>query len=220
MADKPFDMQPASTSFEDRGGCVVNSLMTEFNLHREQAAGVVGNCGFESGGFKSLQEIGVSSYERGGYGWSQWTGPRRTAFEGWCRKQSLQPSSDEANYGYLCAEMRGAYAYCVTALRREITIERCVFVWGREYECPGGTTATFRPGNTERLAYAKRAFNGSLLQPSGAPAIPQAVTTVADPDVGTFLAAVRMMQTFLRDKKLYVGNIDGDFGPTSRAALA
>ena len=211
----PFDMPDGTHTFEERGGWVVNSLMTEFSLTREQAAGIAGNCGYESGGFKVLQEAGVSSYERGGYGWSQWTGPRRVAFEGWCQAQGLEPSSDEANYGYLCVELHGAYASCIKALRACQTIEAAVFTWGRLYEGPGGTTATYLPGNDGRLDYARRALAGS--QASLALGIPAAAAPVVATTMPEFTA--EQLQVFLQTKGIYKGAIDGDFGIESEAAL-
>ena len=192
MSDKrPFDMPDASHSFEERGGWLVNRLAADFNLQPFQAAGIVGNLGFESGGFKELQEIGVGSFERGGYGWAQWTGPRRREFEGWCQSQGLAPSSDEANYGYLGVELRGAYHRTITAVSQTSNDADAVFSVGQTYERPGGTTATFLPGFDGRLRYARRALAGAGAAAQGgtpapapvhpAPVVPVAPTPVRRP---------------------------------------
>lgn len=158
-----FDMPSGvGVTFEKRGGWVVNALAKQYGLTLNQAAGIVGNLGFESMGFKTLQEIKpMISGSRGGYGWAQWTGLRRRNFEAWCRARSLKPSSDEANYGFLCQEMDGTHAYCMGPLRREVAIEQCVFVWGRDYEAPAGTTHDHLPAFDDRLKYARRALAGA-----------------------------------------------------------
>src|SRR4029079_2065686 len=94
-----FDM-PKTGTWEQRGGWVVRRLMADLGLTDYQAAGLVGNLGFESVGFRTLQEMAPAvSGSKGGYGWAQWTGVRRRAFEAWCVAHHLPMASDEANYG-------------------------------------------------------------------------------------------------------------------------
>lgn len=83
---------------------LMGDLQRDFGMTPQQAAGVVGSLAFESGGFRTLQEQGVPY--RGGWGYAQWTGPRRTAFDNWVRQNGLDPSSYEANYGFLSQEFR------------------------------------------------------------------------------------------------------------------
>lgn len=81
-------------------------LMRDYGLTAEQAAGFVGNLAHESGGFRTLQEVKpLIPGSRGGYGYAQWTGPRRRAFEAWTSQNSLDPASYEANYGFLRHEL-------------------------------------------------------------------------------------------------------------------
>jgi peptidoglycan hydrolase-like protein with peptidoglycan-binding domain len=155
-----FDM-PKTGTWEERGGWLVKRLVADLALTAPQAAGLVGNLGFESGGLKELQELGVSSYERGGYGWAQWTGPRRTQFESWCEVRSLDPASDEANYGFLVAELESGYTSVIRALKRCETVEDATWSVGQTYERPGGTTADNLPGYEGRLDYARRALAGA-----------------------------------------------------------
>jgi hypothetical protein len=152
MGDKPFDMPALPASFEERGGWVLKALMEDFDLSREAAAGIIGNVGFESSP--------LVSGSAGGYGWAQWTGPRRRAYEAWCVEVGLDPASDRANYNYMCEELSGDYGYCLIALRNLHTVEECVFTFGRLYEAPYGTTKTHLPGYDGRLAYARRALAG------------------------------------------------------------
>lgn len=85
---------------------LLSDLKRDFGLTDAQAAGVVGNLMYESGGFNSLQEIQPTvPGSRGGYGYAQWTGPRRNAFESYAKSNNLDPSSYEANYGFLKHEI-------------------------------------------------------------------------------------------------------------------
>jgi hypothetical protein len=154
-----FDMPPRPASFEKRGGWVVGALVEDFNLTPEQAAGIVGNLGFESIGFETLQERGQTP-PKGGWGWAQWTSGRRRAFEAWCKDQAIDPASDEANYNYVYEELSGDYANVLIALRRRAALKDCVFTVGRLYETPAGTTPTHLPGFDGRLKYAQRALAG------------------------------------------------------------
>ena len=83
-------------------------LMRDLGLSELQAAGLLGNLGRETGGFRHLQEVAPAvPGSRGGWGLAQWTGSRRVAMETWCRARGLDPADPEAGYGYLCAELRG-----------------------------------------------------------------------------------------------------------------
>lgn len=83
---------------------LLSDLKRDFGLTDAQAAGVVGNLMHESGGFQSLQEQNPGS-GRGGFGYAQWTGARRNAFENFAAQNGLDPNSYEANYGYLKHEL-------------------------------------------------------------------------------------------------------------------
>jgi hypothetical protein len=85
---------------------LLSDLQQDYGLTRNQAAGVVGNLMHESGGFQSLQEIKpLIPGSRGGYGYAQWTGPRRNAFESFASSNKLDPTSYDANYGFLKHEL-------------------------------------------------------------------------------------------------------------------
>lgn len=165
MADAIFDM-PKQGSWEVRGGWVVKRLADDFSLTYEQSAGIVGNLGFESRGFTALQEEDpMVRGSRGGYGWAQWTGPRRRTFETWCIQHHLPPASDEANYGYLCAELRGSQSTALTRVRKALKLDDAVFWFGVTFEKPAGTTSTHLPGFAGRLDWAKRALSGAREEP-------------------------------------------------------
>lgn len=113
-------------------------LMDDLDLEDFQAAGVFGNVGHECGGFKLLQEIQpMVAGSKGGYGWMQWTGPRRRAYEAWCKADGLDPASDEANYNYLVAETTGAEKASLAALRNTTALAEATEVFCRKNLRPG-----------------------------------------------------------------------------------
>lgn len=95
-----------AATFRTKAPALMKRFMADFSCTKEDAAAVFGNAGHESGGFLLMQEIKPTvPGSRGGFGWFQWTGPRRRKFEAFCEAKGLLPTSDEANYGYLCHEL-------------------------------------------------------------------------------------------------------------------
>lgn len=209
-----FDM-PGTGTWEVRGGWVVRALMKDAGLSIEQAAGLVGNLGYESAGFATLQEITpLVAGSKGGYGWAQWTGSRRRNFEQWCAENALFPHSDEANYGFLLHELRGDYKALATRLRRTKLIETACRLVHKEYETPSDVLdGSYRSGPA-RLQWARRALAGAMAE--GQP--PQKDAAVA-------VECLRAIQAVLRINGHYAlpdgspGVLDGDFGERSRAAF-
>lgn len=96
----------ASSPDQGVGQRLVTDLMADFGLSRGAAAGVVGSLAHESADFKIMQEIEPTvPGSRGGYGYAQWTGPRRKEFESWVEAEGLDIDSYEANYGNLKREL-------------------------------------------------------------------------------------------------------------------
>lgn len=201
-----FDM-PKTGTWEQRGGWVVTRLMSDCGLTPEQAAGIVGNLGFESGEFKSLHEIGQPE-GLGGYGWAQWTGTRRVSFLDWCKAHNLDWRSDEANYGYLLAELNTTQAKSLAQVKKTTTTETAVFTFGYWFERPRGTTETYLPGYASRVAYALRALAGAQAPPPDIPDVPDAPAGV----ISAF-DRLRAIQVILGVKP------DADFGKNSRAVF-
>lgn len=82
-------------------------IKSELGVSDAVAAGIVGNLAHESGGFLQLQEIDPTiKGSRGGFGYAQWTGPRRVEFEKWATDKGLDPNSYEANKGFLIHELK------------------------------------------------------------------------------------------------------------------
>ena len=125
-----------SGGFNEKSGSIVKRLMGDFGLSVIQAAGIVGNLGHESGGFKQMQEKGPIR-GRGGFGWAQWTGPRRKAFEAWASQNNLDIKSDDANYGYLKKELQSSEKASITAVKNATTLEDAVKLFESKFERAG-----------------------------------------------------------------------------------
>ncbi len=137
-------------------------LMRDLGLTDIQAAGLLGNLGHESGGFRQLQEIAPTvPGSRGGWGLAQWTGRRRDALEAWCRAQGLDPAAREAHYRYLCTELRTTEAPALAALRATATLEAATETVCRRYERPGIVALS------SRLGWARRALAALRDRPAG-----------------------------------------------------
>lgn len=105
-------------TFDSKAPQIMDRLMKDFDLSPEHAAIIVGNLGHESGGFTALQEKNpLIPGSRGGWGWAQWTGPRRKQFEKFAKDNGLDPSSDEANYAFLKHELSTNYKGSLDALK-------------------------------------------------------------------------------------------------------
>ena len=96
----------SSYKFEPTMKKLVQDLMKDFGLTKLQASAMAGNLGWESDNFKGMQEYNpIVKGSKGGYGFAQWTGPRREMFEEWSKSNNLDPSSYDANYGFLKFEL-------------------------------------------------------------------------------------------------------------------
>lgn len=86
---------------------VIQRLSADLDLTPQQAAGVVGQLGHESAGLQAINETNpVVPGSRGGFGWAQWTGPRRKAFESWATENKADVADPEANYQFLLHELK------------------------------------------------------------------------------------------------------------------
>lgn len=134
----------------DTGYRLVEDLIDRFGLTREQAAGFVGNLDYETGGFKFMQEIEpVVPGSKGGYGFAQWTGPRRRQFEAWSQEAGLDPSSYEANLGFLVYELENTpEGKVLEYLSEATTAEEAARIVSNKFLRPG------KPNLGERMARA------------------------------------------------------------------
>lgn len=103
---------------------LARDLMRDFGFTTVQVAGIIGNLAHESGGFEHFQEINpLIPGSRGGYGYAQWTGPRRVAFEAFAADMGDHRTSYAANYGFLKQELSTNHANAVAAVKRAKTVE-------------------------------------------------------------------------------------------------
>jgi len=98
----------AEAVFRAKAPGIMAQLIRDFPITPTDAAAIVGNAGHECVGFTTYQEMKpVVAGSRGGWGWMQWTGPRRRAFEAYCTRTGKDPASDDANYAWLFLELKG-----------------------------------------------------------------------------------------------------------------
>jgi hypothetical protein len=186
-------MTPVET-FRTKSPGIMALLMADFGLTEEQAAGILGNLGHESNGLTTFQEVGPRG-GRGGWGWGQWTGPRRVQFEAYCARNHLDPKSDKANYGWLFVELKGPERGAIDALEKTRTLKDAVRAFERAYERAGVRAYTSRDKWAQR---ALDAFHA------------------ASNDRG---AQIRRIQEKLASSGFDPGPIDGVIGPKTLKAI-
>lgn len=137
---------------------LMTGLMTDYGLTKEQAAGFVGNLAHESAGFRTLQEMKpLIPGSRGGYGYAQWTGPRRRQFEAWTQQQGLDPASFDANYGFLKYEFDNTpEGRVIERLRGAKTADEAARIAERTFFRPG------IPHTASRIQWANRLAGGEV----------------------------------------------------------
>ena len=122
--------------FLEKAPRIMGWLMVDFRLTDVQAAGIVGNIGHECAGFEVMHEIGQPE-GKGGYGWVQWTGPRRVSFFKWCDRKKLDWLSDDANYGFLCHELKTSEKATIPALKEAGNLKDAVRAFEEKFERAG-----------------------------------------------------------------------------------
>lgn len=139
--------------FRKKAHPLMRQLMRDFGFTSLDAAAIIGNAGHESLGFAKLQEMKpVVKGSRGGYGFFQWTGPRRKAFEAWCAGKGLSPSSDEGNYGFLVHELLTSESKAVNATKKAAGLQAKVIAFENAFERSGVKAYD------KRLAWAREAL--------------------------------------------------------------
>jgi hypothetical protein len=154
-------------TFDETAKRIIRDLMRDFQLDVPSAAAIVGNFGHETGGFTKLQEIKPTvAGSRGGYGWAQWTGPRRRSYEAWCSKRMLDPSTYDANYSFCKYELDNDYAAAIKRVRAPGSLKDKVIAFEVAYEGAGVKSYD------SRLKWAERAYKafGALPLPPDVPA--------------------------------------------------
>lgn len=144
-----------ATAFDNLAPKMLADLVRDLDLTPEQAAGIVGNGGAESG-LRAIQEANPTS-GRGGYGFFQWTGPRRVAFEKWVKAQGLKQDSYEANYGFLLHELKTTEKDALRRLRLTTTARAAAETFEDAYERAGVKAWASRVKFAERALVLYRA---------------------------------------------------------------
>jgi hypothetical protein len=150
-------------NFRKKAPAIMRRLMADFDLTDIQAAAILGNLGQESAGLTAFQEVNPTiKGSRGGWGWAQWTGPRRVAFEKYCKRLGLDPKADTANYAYLWRELSGHqpgfdYRKAITELKKADGLSAAVKAFERAYERAGTPAYASRDRWAERALAAFRA---------------------------------------------------------------
>jgi hypothetical protein len=117
-------------NFEQRASAFMPRLQKDLNITKEQAAGIIGSLGGETGGLKAVQELHpVIPGSRGGFGWAQWTGPRRVEFEQFSAARGLSITSDEANYQFLVHELKGSESKALNQLKQTGSVDEAARVF-------------------------------------------------------------------------------------------
>lgn len=210
------------TLFREKAPGIMRDLMRDFDLDVEEAAAILGNLGHESGGFRFLQEKKpLVPGSRGGWGWAQWTASRRRAFEAWVAARNLDPSSDEANYGFLVEELRGSERKAIPAVKAAVGLRAKVEAFERAFERAGikHYPARVRYAQEALAAYDGRPVAAPSPNKPRAPAAPR-LPVPAD-NAGLAKPEVEAVQKRLRELGFYqVGKVDGLWGPNTTGAIA
>lgn len=152
VADMVGDTTSPTSKFKAKAPIIMSQLISDFQLSDIQAAGILGNIGVECTGFTQMQEINPVGGGLGGYGWAQWTGPRRRQFMAWCQANNLDKDSDEGNYGFLKEELSTNYKRVIVDLKKTKIIEDATTVFLKEYEGAGV------PATARRISWANIAL--------------------------------------------------------------
>lgn len=129
-------MASAVATFRAKAPVYMKKLMADFVFSDLDAAAVMGNAGHESGGLTIFQELHPIA-GRGGWGWFQWTGPRRVNAEAYWARNGMDPRSDEANYAFLFVELKGPESAAVNRTKAAIGLQNKVIAFEEAYERAG-----------------------------------------------------------------------------------
>lgn len=185
------------TKFETDAPWAMDKLITDFKFDVLDAAAVMGNAGHESIGFTTLQEMKpVVKGSKGGYGWFQWTGPRRRLFEAYCDRNKLNPASREANYAFLFVELTGSEKGAVAKTKAAKGLQAKTKAFELAYERAG---VKHYPSRYEWAEKALKAYNAR--KPLEAPQKPveaPPATPVPETKENWLVGLLRALRTLLK----------------------
>jgi hypothetical protein len=156
----PSQLGSMGKTFAEKAPVIMRNLLRDFPQLRDfHAAGVLGNIGRETGGFRLMQEVRPKK-GRGGLGWLQWTGPRREDFEAFCVPPRPGTDTNEGNYAFMVHEMRGKEKNAFGLFAATSNLERATEIFMSKYERPGVLALE------ERIDWARKAMNAFQNAPS------------------------------------------------------
>lgn len=159
--------------FEDTVRKYNERMKKDLQLNDVQTCGIWGNIGAETGGLVLMQELKpLVKGSKGGYGWLQWTGPRRKKYEAFCKTHNILPADDESNYRYFIHETLTDEWKSVQQLRKTTTIDAATETFMKLNLRPG------IPHVESRKRWAKRASD-ALKTKSATPAAVAVVGSAA-----------------------------------------
>lgn len=168
LGSVPVSTYPVLASVPSGGGSgpstpqrLMTDLQRDYGLTAEQAAGWVGNFGHESGNFRYQEELQPNRYGTRGYGFAQWTGPRRTALFDHAASRGLDVNSYEAQYSFLRTELDGPYAGVMANVRNATTVEQAAYIVMDDFENPSRQYAHMDRRNALANAYLNGDFSGA-----------------------------------------------------------
>ncbi len=137
---------------------VITRLSRDLQLTPQQAAGIVGQLGHESDGLQAINEYQPAvPGSRGGFGWAQWTGPRRKQFEAFAADRQMDVTDPEANYQYLVHELTNTpESRVVDRLRASPDAQAAGRVFTDQFLRPGV------PAYDSRASWTERALNAII----------------------------------------------------------
>lgn len=133
-----------------------------------QWCAIAGNLWYESKGFQAIREIGTGGKDPAnvpppkgtknvGYGWAQWTNTRLDSFLDYIKENSYAPDSDEAQLGYLLAELNDE----IPGVRSNKPMFKA-FEQGGYHKAPGNPQG---PHNVDTIEGATNYFMGYYENP-------------------------------------------------------
>lgn len=158
-------------SFSSKAPGVIARLVNDIPQWQVlDACACLGNLGAESG-LAAVQEVGQTP-PHGGFGWAQWTGPRRTDFFAFCTAHGFDPNSDEGNYQMLLSELKGPYASTVTAVAKAVGLVDKTAAFEQFYERAGVIRMAARDSMAQAALSAWQAHPLNQLYAAPAPLSP------------------------------------------------
>lgn len=218
--------------FKSKAPWIMALLMQDFPLGIDDSAAILGNIGHECGGFSKMQEEKPTKPgSRGGFGWPQWTGPRRRQYEAYCKRNNLDPRSDIANYKFMFVELMTTEKHAIPAVVKANGLEAKVKAFELAFERAGvkhypsrltwarrALDAFQGAPEAEKVPPWQRAKNAAPERPQAPPKpAPEPAQAPAPPPARPNPSLVKMVQRLFREKGYpEIGNEDGILGGRTR----